>query len=395
MKKIYLTINWLISSILSFLPTKMNYIIFESYPDFDGSPKKIYDEFIRRNVQKKFRLVWAVDKSQRSLSSQYDVIVSFGRGTIFERIKKKWALMHAKLIVDSNRFVWKLNPRTRRLYTQHGSALKKMSAYSNEIGSVDYVLSISDEMKKIESDFEYTSLKETNVEFLVLGHPFDDALFEKKDLYKIGFWTKCLGNEHRFKKIIGWMPTYRNHKQSSNSVYKRTFPVGVPLLNSEKDLDALNELLEKNDVLLTVQIHHAQVNEFPQKNYSNIILLHHELNVEFDVTLANLLQSFDALITDYSSIYYEFLLLNRPVALSIDDYEEYQETYGFLVDYFDLIKGVYLKDTSDLVHFIEDVANDVDSAKDEREKSLHRIHKYVDGQSTKRVVDFLIEKAKL
>jgi hypothetical protein len=56
---------------------------------------------------------------------------------------------------------------------------------------------------------------------------------------------------------------------------------------------------------------------------------------------------------------------------------------------------VYLKTIFDLTHFIEDVANGVDSAKAEREMAARRIHKYIDNQSTKRVVDFLVEKAKL
>ena len=66
-----------------------------------------------------------------------------------------------------------------------------------------------------------------------------------------------------------------------------------------------------------------------------------------------------------------------------------------MFDYFEWIKGVYLKNTADLFRFIEEVANGVDSAKKEREAAMHRIHKYVDNKSTQRVVDFIVEKVKL
>jgi CDP-glycerol glycerophosphotransferase (TagB/SpsB family) len=81
--------------------------------------------------------------------------------------------------------------------------------------------------------------------------------------------------------------------------------------------------------------------------------------------------------------------------LAIDDFEEYSSKTGFAIDYFEWIKGVYLKDSSDLVHFIENVADGIDIAKTEREKTMHRIYKFIDNQSTKRVVDFLVENAKL
>ena len=114
-----------------------------------------------------------------------------------------------------------------------------------------------------------------------------------------------------------------------------------------------------------------------------------------DVSTANLMQSFDAMITDYSAAYHEYILLDRPIALTIDDFNEYSSKTGFVFDYFDWIKGVYLKDSSDLIRFIKEVSDGVDSAKKERESAMHRIHKYIDNQSTTRVLDFLIKKAGL
>lgn len=379
------------SSILSFLPTKMNYIIFESYPDFDGSPKKIYDEFVCRNIQKKFKLVWAVDKSQQNLSLKYNAVGFFGNLSVLGRIKRKWMLMHAKLIVDSNRYVRKINPKTYRLYTQHGAPLKKVFSYTYALGDVDVVLSLSEEM----SGLEHAIFPSAHGRLEPLGYPSNDGLFVEKDSRINAFWRKSVGDEFSFEKIVGWMPTYRQHRNGGVNDTNYVFPYGIPLFQKHEEFDKVNAFLKEKNILLAVQMHHAQADNFPKQIYSNIVLIPPALKQEMGISNANLMSNFDAMITDYSGAYHEYLLLNRPIALSIDDYDEYAKNPGFSIDYFDLIKGVYLRDTSDLIHFIEDVANGVDSAKEEREKSLRRIHKYTDGQSTKRVVDFLIEKANL
>ena len=142
-------------------------------------------------------------------------------------------------------------------------------------------------------------------------------------------------------------------------------------------------------------MHHAQAANFSKRTFSNIVLMDQNLKYEMNVSTANLMHSFDALISDYSAAYHEFVMLDRPVALAIDDFEEYSSRTGFVFDYFEWIKGVFLKTVPDLLHFVEDVANGVDSAKTEREMAARHIHKYIDNQSTKRVVDFLVEKAKL
>ena len=176
---------------------------------------------------------------------------------------------------------------------------------------------------------------------------------------------------------------------------EEVFPFGIPLVKTEENLDQLNGLLKEKNILLAIQMHHAQMANFSKKSYSNIILIKQELKYEMNVSTANLMQSFDALITDYSAAYHEYIMLDRPVALTIDDYDSYVSKTGFLFDYFEWIKGVYLKTISDLILFIEDVAAGVDSAKAERKIAAGRIHKYIDNKSTQRVVDFIVENVDL
>ena len=98
---------------------------------------------------------------------------------------------------------------------------------------------------------------------------------------------------------------------------------------------------------------------------------------------------------DYSAAYNEFILLDRPIAITLDDYNEYAKYVGFYVNFPEYAKGFNVYNFNDLKRFISEIAQGIDSKKQERQISLHKIHKYTDNQSTKRVVDFLIENVKL
>lgn len=374
---------------------KKKYVIFESFPDFSGSPEKIYHELKKRDFDKKYIFIWAIDKFQRDNCALYKTVYFWGTLNFFERLKKNFVLMNAALIIDSNRYIYKIKSKTIRLHTRHGGTLKHVPEYSDAIGNVDYILSLSDEMVKIEMEkmFSKTNLHPHN--FLIFGYPNNDQLFEPVNSHTKDFLNSITADNKTFNKIIGWMPTYREHKNSlqNNSKFNLTF--GLPLLHQSRDLDCLNDLLLKKNTLLVVMYHHAQLLHFPKLNHSNIVIISQECRNSMHISLIDLIKSFDALITDYSSIYHEYLLLNRPIALTIDDFKSYSSSTGFCFNYFDWIKGIYLNNLSDLLQFIEDISNDIDSAKDEREKVKFKIHKYIDNQSTKRVVDFLIEKNKL
>ncbi len=369
-------------------------ILFESYPELDGSPWMIYLELQKRGYGKKYKLVWTVDSSFKAPSGVCSVPF-FGRLSLWQKLKRFFYKASAKAIVDSNRYIYKADDNTFRLYTRHGGTLKKVDQYSNSIGKIDCILSLSDEMAEIEASLVYKDAGIDRKFFCPLGYPNNDELFNSLNPKLNVFWKKVTENQFQYDKIIGWMPTFRKHKFVGRTDSTKVYPFGIPLLYSIESFETVNEILKKKNILLALKIHHSQMVDFPQISFSNIKIIPQDVQEKYSIPMMDLIKSFDALITDYSSIYHEYILLNRPVALAIDDFEEYSSKTGFAIDYFEWIKGVYLKDSSDLVHFIENVADGIDIAKAEREKTMHRIYKFIDNQSTKRVVDFLVENAKL
>jgi len=103
----------------------------------------------------------------------------------------------------------------------------------------------------------------------------------------------------------------------------------------------------------------------------------------------------EALITDYSSVYFDYLLLNKPMATTLDDVDCWKKGNGFAFDleklYAQTNESLYT--LNDLYGFIEKVvAGEDDAREDERLKmrNLTNIHK--DGNSAQRIADFVIDK---
>ena len=96
----------------------------------------------------------------------------------------------------------------------------------------------------------------------------------------------------------------------------------------------------------------------------------------------------DALISDYSSSTYSYLLLNRPIGFAIDDIREYD--IGFIVnDVSRYMPGPKIDNFNDLTGFISNVCKNIDSYGAERMKLRSWMYEYVDGNSTQRLLSAL------
>ena len=363
-------------------------ILFESYPDFSGSPLEIYNELVKRGYDKKYDLIWAV-YSTFNEKTNYKVVKFHGCNTH----EKQEVLRRTKVIIDSNRYIQKSRPEVFRLHTRHGSCLKNTVKYNAGIGSVNAILTTSKQMLDVDRKIFPQGIRD---KFIITGYPATDKIFTPHNLYDCGFIKEITGSDNHYNKIISWLPTYRQHRFSPRSGSKKVFPFGLPVIYSEKDYEKLNEELKKYNILLLIHPHHAQAKNYKQlPDKSNIKFVNENLKQKYNLANTDILGNSDALITDYSAAYHEYVILNRPIALTIDDLVEYSRSCGFFVNYLDWIKGDYLLDSSDLCKWIKDVANNIDKSKNNREIALHKIHDNIDNKATERVVNYIVKNAKL
>ena len=358
-----------------------DFILFESYPNFSGSAYEVYLRMFRQGYAKKYCMLWAVDEVDAGKPLPFPSIPFFHTSKDFQ----DHILQTTHLIIDSNRYINK-GCADYRIHLRHGCSFKKCMDYYSKIGTVDAIITTSDAMKSIDERVWSPSCKG---KFVVTGLPSNDRLFSPVDIYANGFMKELTGTGTRFNKIIGWLPTFRQHRFGNININHK-YPFGIPLIRNNGDLEKLNSLLCSKNMILLIQMHHAQAANYTKPGtFSNIKIVPQALKDKYRLTNGDLMGFFDAMITDYSAAYHEYIILNRPIALTIDDIDEYDKAVGFCYSYTDWIKGNYCLTLEHLTGFITDVGNNVDKFREERTNALHRIHQYIDNNSSNRVINLL------
>lgn len=355
-------------------------IILESSPGFSDNTKYVFDEMILRKINDHYRIYWMIP-DYKHFKSHKQKNVHFINP---KSIKAKYIRLTAQYIIDSNSYIKKLRKKQFRIHLSHGAQLKLPDAYIKEIGLFDYYTTIGKFFVPICSKIYSTKGKS----IVVTGFPRNDGFFNDKH--------STLFPNIRRKRTIIWMPTYRNHKNAaSTSIHTGiTFPYGIPCINSQSDLLRLNTVLEKTHTLLVLKLHPMEkTDNISSLKLSNIRLFNDTILKNGQIQLYDLLKDFDALITDYSSVYYDFLLARKPIGLAIPDLDEFTNNCKLISkNYKDYIKGNYLYGVKDLIDFINNISSGTDPAKKDMEWALNRYHAYQDGNSSKRVVDLLVKE---
>lgn len=353
-------------------------ILLESSPDFSDNTKYIFDELIKQQLNEKYKIYWIV-QNKNSFKSIHIKNVYFCNRASFEYKKIH---LTAKYIIDSNMFVSKIWKNQFRIHLGHGYPIKMTYEYCSGIGKINYFTTISPFFDKYFRDL----FNINNSQIKTLGSPRNDGFFNNIHYH--------IFPEISRKKTILWMPTYRNHKNQNSTRTGICFPFGVPCIDSKSDLETLNSTLKKADILLVLKLHPAEdLSKITSTKLSNIKIFENSILKPTGPQLYDMLKDFDALITDYSSVYYDFLLTQKPIGLAIPDIEEYSKTCTLISnDITEYVKGDYIYNLKDLINFINIVATHKDPAKKDLAWALDKYHTYKDGESSKRVVSLLLEE---
>lgn len=356
-----------------------NYILLESSPDYSDNTMALFNKLVEKKVNDKYKLIWLLNGNIKKKFGKN--VVSINRKVGNNPIKYlilAYYLYSSKIIIDSNSYVHKMKKEQIRIHLGHGMPFKNALKYCRQIEDFDYILSLSKTFnKQLEYNYETTSDKIINLGYCrnddLVKYKQDNLSFEKK---------------YENKKIIVWLPTYRNHRNGDEDIsVKSVFKYGLPCIESQEDIISLNNILNRYNMVLMVKLHPAQRREDLSKlNLSNIIIITDQELFGMDITLYQLLAKSCALITDYSSVYYDYLITRKPIGLAISDITEYVEKIGFVYEnYYDEIKGHYIYNTKDLIDFI----NEINKRTRISEKTVNKFHDFPDSNSSERVYQFL------
>ncbi len=392
LKKIWYHIKEFLKKVRNFLyrnpiteliPVK-NQILVESIPDFADNSYAFYKVLLKHDYQKKYKIIWMTQKDEINSKFKRDDIYYFNeyKKGVINFLKKHWLINRSKFIITCNRFYHKKTKKQTIIYLTHGMPLKDCTKIRMNYYDTDFSIS--------NSDFFLNELAPVlNIpkdKFEIFQSPRNDDLFDKSiDIKK----KMYLEN----KKVIVWLPTFRNMSNSNRIDSTFDMPLGLPILYKIQDIEKLNEQLKNSNVFLILKPHFAQdLSKIKTKIYSNFKIMYNKDLDDLGISLYHLLGQSDGLITDYSSVYYDYLLTNKPVGLTIDDLKEYSENLGITYDYKTVVKGHYIENLSDFIDFVNDISLDKDTYKKERDKTLKLLNMDMEGNYSEKIFKYLQDR---
>lgn len=371
---------------------KPNCIIFESslFRNYTGNPRYIYEEFVKQGLDEKFEVFWIFKNPD-----EIDVSKIPGKFTVLKYKTMPFFKMYsaAAFIVSDSRLPKYLrkNRKCQYIQTWHGTPLKKlaldmqvlnMSGSSNieryhmnfrkSISEWDYLLSQNSYSTKI-----FRSCFDFDKTILEVGYPRNDKLLNTtaSQIYEL---KRNMGLPLN-KKVILYAPTWRD-----NAFYKK----GEYKFVSKVDFDALQDALSDEYVMI-VKYHYLIKDSVDWSKYEGFV---YQFGEECDI--ADLYLVSDMLITDYSSVMFDYSVLNRPLLFFTYDYDEYMtDLRGFYFDFKEEAPGPLVYDNDEL---IESIKNYNAEEWSEKYEAFHDKYNHCDeGTASKAIVDLIVENSYL
>ncbi len=360
-------------------------VIFEAFQgrSVACSPKALYVEMLENEKYEDYILIWALRDASRD-----DVINTVK----FESFEYYRCLARAKYWIFNSNTRPFLKPRANQIFVQtwHGTPLKKIGCdvkasgnaltklsdiekiYNGEAKKISYMVSPSDYCtEKFISAF---NLKAVNKEdcVLTLGYPRNDFLFKVTD-------EQCKEIKNKLgiledKKVILYAPTFRDNKYSAAEGFK---------VESYIDFDQAKESLG-DDYVILFRAHYFISGRINFEKYQGFV---YDVSDIEDINELYVIS--DLLVTDYSSVFFDYANLKRPIVFYMPDLEEYKnQTRDF---YFDVneLPGAVVREQCKAFEQIRNLTTKF-SVSDEYQQ-FNKKYNYLDGKDTsKKVLEKII-----
>lgn len=356
-----------------------NYIVIESHNDFDNNGGAFFKYLIDNKYNENYKIIWIIKHKQHpELPQNVKAFYSYS-----PNIVKDYYIVRASYFTFDNDIYETLRDDQLSIYFTHGVFnIKNVHGLVNVPKTVNYVLSPSANVDKIQA--KQFSMEFPTDRFLHYGFPAHDVFYENIDESELKKITL-----KSYNKVILWMPTFRKGKFGRNDSDGEQ-PFGVPVFKNQEMVNDVNCYLCKNDMLLLIKIHPMQDMKTVKDlhNCTNIIILTNRDMKLKNIDNYRLMRSTDALISDYSSSAFAYLLLDKPIGFIMSDLFDYKP--GLITsdpDFF--ISGPRIMSFQDFQEFIKSVSKNTDTYLTKRSNLKSWMYKYQDGNSSERIADFM------
>lgn len=343
---------------------KLN-ITFCSSPDFGGNAKALY-EYMKDKYD--FNMTWIVykEENRKLLESKGIKAILIDTDEFKEYIPTTDIFFTTQGNLDGDKTdkslyveLWHgIGPKPTGFLGEHPSQ-EDLRGYYHMKQIMDYVIVPNDFWKVIFS----AKMNVPCSRIKSLGMPIFDY-FKNSD-GKANLSKSLNIDVTKYDKVIMFMPTFRkgfNHNDVENINCQNIF--NFP----EYDEKELDEYLKKNNYLLIVKRHPGEMSVFNSYESDNIKNMNEKMLIENDLSVNEIINGVDMLITDYSSIGTEFLYFNRPLLYAVGDESEYMKNRGIVFSNFDFWTiGPKVKNIEGLIEETDKLLKDNTYYKKERE----------------------------
>ncbi|MFE4895611.1 CDP-glycerol glycerophosphotransferase family protein [Peribacillus butanolivorans] len=376
---------------------KVLFSIFKLFPltdkttfvtSFGDNCQYIADEMDKQNlaVQKVFLM-----KSSSHIQVKGDgktIVLSFETKNIIAMIRSIYHLATSKVIIIDNYFGFLSTTTFKKTVTcvqvwhaagaikQFGSkdpSIKNRSAGARKrflevYQKFDYVTTGSEKMAEIFQE----SFQLPKSHILRTGIPRTDFFFNDESKKTSRKALLAMFPELEHKKIMLYAPTFRNDGLNTKEI--------------ALDLELLYKELQSENYALLLKLHPAVKAEHDlQHKFPGFVYPVHS-----DFHVNQLLVSTDLLITDYSSIPFEFSYLEKPMIFFAYDLEKYEKERGFWEDYSSSMPGPVVSTNEELLEKIRNADYSIEKIEPFKQKW----NQYSTGNSSEKLVDFLFHNSK-
>lgn len=363
---------------------KDDWIVFESFVgrNYSGQPKYIY-RYLQKNYGRKYKYIWIVNDKNLEIEGNCKKVKRFS-------LAYYYYMTRSKFWVNNMRQPHSLPKRKSQimLETWHGTPLKKLVFDMDDVHSAnphykeivykqtrgwDYLLSDNPfSTEKFQSCFRYDKEK-----ILELGYPANDPLYAKDLKEQSEKIKKTLGLPLD-KKVLLYAPTWRDDDFYGAGEYK---------FNLALDLNRLKKELGEQYIVL-LRMHYWVVDHLDLSGLEDFVY-----NVSGYSDITELYMISDICMTDYSSVFFDYANLKRPILFYMYDLEKYRDVLrGFYLDIEKELPGPILTDNDEVMEALKNIEGIEQAYRDKYNQFYERFCCIDDGNAAKRVCEKVFGK---
>ncbi|KAF1305054.1 bifunctional glycosyltransferase/CDP-glycerol:glycerophosphate glycerophosphotransferase [Candidatus Enterococcus willemsii] len=356
------------------LPIKKNYCVLESFwgREFSDNPKAIY-EYLRKERPDLHYIIPIQDTLVKiDFDPENTEVVKLNSWRYI------YALARSKYFFNNVNFpnYYVKRQEAIEVQTMHGTPLKRLGLdnpgeiplhqidnFIKKCQRWDYLTVPSDYVGEIaKSAYQFSNT------LLNIGYPRNDSLF----VYNTDIKEELLEKYQlpRDKKIILYAPTWR---------VKGKFSMPI-------DLHLMKEKLG-DEYIIIIKLHHFMIKNFSLDDLDEFAFVFGR-NSE----ISDFYKLADMLITDYSSVMFDYAILQKPMLFFTYDYDDYKNSLrGLYFDFKDEAPGPLIDNTEDLLHEIENISLYFDKYSERIEKFNKKYIQYDRGNASEELMKRIIE----